>query len=73
MGPPGYYQSANVFMATHALGHMIDGYTLLVAMNQRRVLNKSSKVTMRSFDKFIITGKAYCHIFCLFDYIYITL
>ena len=30
------------FVATHALGHMIYGYTLLVPMNQR-VLNKQSK------------------------------
>ena len=31
---PGYYQSANGPMATHALGHMMYGYTLLVPMNQ---------------------------------------
>ena len=37
-----YYQSANGPMVTHALGHMMYGYTLLVPMNQR-VLNKSSK------------------------------
>ena len=30
------------FVATHALGHMMYGYTLLVPMNQR-VLNKLSK------------------------------
>ena len=29
----------NGFVATHALGHMIYGYTLLVPVNQR-VLNK---------------------------------
>ena len=38
--PPGYHH--NGFMATHALGHMMYGYTLLVPMNQR-VLNKLSK------------------------------
>ena len=39
--PPGYYQSANSPMETHALGQMMYGYTLLVPMNQG-VLNKSS-------------------------------
>ena len=38
--PPCYHH--NGFMATHALGHMMYGYTLLVPMNQR-VLNKLSK------------------------------
>ena len=42
MWPPGYYQSANDPMVTHALGHMMYDYTLLVPINQR-VLNKSSK------------------------------
>ena len=32
----------NGFVATHALGHMMYGYTLLVPMNQR-VLNKQNK------------------------------
>ena len=36
----GYYH--NGFVATHALGHMMYGSTLLVPMNQR-VLNKQSK------------------------------
>ena len=40
MCPPGYHR--NGFVATHALGHMIYGFTLLVPMNQR-VLNKQSK------------------------------
>ena len=40
MCPPGYHH--NGFMATHALGHMMYGYTLLVPMNQR-VLNKLRK------------------------------
>ena len=32
----------NGFVATHALGHMLYSYTLLVPVNQR-VLNKQSK------------------------------
>ena len=40
MCPPGYHN--NGFVATHALGHMMYGYTLLVPMNQG-VLNKLSK------------------------------
>ena len=36
MCPPGYHP--NGFVTTHALGHMMYGYTLLVPMNQR-VLN----------------------------------
>ena len=40
MCPPGYHH--NGFVATHALGHMMYGYTLLVPVNQR-VLNKQSK------------------------------
>ena len=40
MCPPGYHHVG--FVVTHALGHMIYGYTLLVLMNQR-VLNKISK------------------------------
>ena len=38
--PLGYHH--NVFVATHALGHMMYGYTLLVPMSQR-VLSKLSK------------------------------
>ena len=41
MCPPGYHH--NVFAVTHALGHMMYGYTLLVPMNQK-VHNKLSKV-----------------------------
>ena len=37
---PGYHH--NGFVATHALGRMMYGYTLLLPMNQR-VLNKLSK------------------------------
>ena len=37
MCPTGYHH--NGFVATHALGHMMYSYTLLVPMNQR-VLNK---------------------------------
>ena len=33
MCPPGYHH--NGFVATHALGHMVYGSTLLVPMNQR--------------------------------------
>ena len=40
MCPPGYHH--NGFVATHALGHMMYSYTLLVPMNQR-VLNKQSE------------------------------
>ena len=40
MCPSGYHH--NGFVATHALGHIMYGYTLLVPMNQR-VLNKLSK------------------------------
>ena len=40
MCPPGYHH--NGLVATHALGHMMYGYTLLVPMN-RRVLNKQRK------------------------------
>ena len=40
MSPPGYHH--NGFVATHALGHMMYGYTLLVPMNQR-VFNKLNK------------------------------
>ena len=39
MCPPGYHH--NGFVATHALGHMMYGSTLLVPMNQR-VLNEQS-------------------------------
>ena len=38
--PPGYHHSG--FVTTHALGHTMYGYTLLVPMNQR-ALNKRSK------------------------------
>ena len=37
---PGYHH--NGFVPTHALGHMIYDYTLLVSMRQR-VLNKLSR------------------------------
>ena len=40
MCPPSYHH--NGFVATHALGHMMYGYTLLVPTNQR-VLNKQRK------------------------------
>ena len=41
MCPSGYHH--NGFVATHALGHMMYGYTLLVPMNQK-VLKKLNKV-----------------------------
>ena len=40
--PPGYCQSANDLMVTHAFGHMVYGYTLLVPMDQREFI-KSRK------------------------------
>ena len=40
MCPPSYHH--NGFVATHALGHMMYGHTLLVPMNQR-LLNKLNK------------------------------
>ena len=58
--PPGYHH--NGFVATHALGHMMYGYTLLVPMNQR-VLNKQNKECKGH------TGRAHCFHNC----IYITL
>ena len=72
MCPPGYHH--NGFVATHALGHMMYGYTLLVPMNQR-VLNKHSLVhwyqqcvTVHHVPKcmschkaiVVITGRAHC-------------
>ena len=45
---PGYHH--NCFMATHALGYLMYGYTLLVPVNQR-VLNKLSKEPNVSSDK----------------------
>ena len=48
MCPPGYHH--NDFVATHALGHMMYGYKLLVAVNQR-VFNKQSKGRNISGDK----------------------
>ena len=75
MCPPGYHH--NGFVATHALGNMMYGYTLLVPMNQR-VLNKQSKEhnTVHHVPKYmswhkaivVITGRAHC----FHDYIYIT-
>ena len=46
---PGCYESTNGPMVTHALGYIMDGYTLLVPMNQS-VLNKSSK----EHDNFLV-------------------
>ena len=41
--PPSYHH--NGFVSTHALGHMMDGYTLLVPMNQRVLKNLSKEHT----------------------------
>ena len=46
----------NGFVATHALGHMMYGYTLLVPVNQR-VLNKLSKKHNLSGHKWSMTQK----------------
>ena len=80
MCPPDYHH--NGFVATHALGHMMYGYTLLVPMIQR-VLKDSlvhwyqQCVTVHHVPKcmschkaiVVITGRAHC----FHDYIYITL
>ena len=51
MCPPGYHH--NGFVATHALGHMMYGSTLLVPVNQR-VLNKQSNIYVYVFHDFMI-------------------
>ena len=61
MCPPGYHH--NGFVETHALGHTMYGYTLLIPMKQR-VLNKLSKEHNGTRS-----GRAYC----FHDNIYITL
>ena len=55
MCPPGYHN--NGFVATHALGHMMYSYTLLVPMNQR-ALNKLSKEHNISGYKWSTTHRA---------------
>ena len=50
MCSPGYKQ--NGFAATHALGHMMYGYTLLISMNQR-VLNKPRSEHNMSIDIYL--------------------
>ena len=65
MCPPGYHH--NGFVATHALGHMMYGYTLLVPMNQR-VLNKQSRE--HNINIYIYFLKLYIYIY---TYIYIFL
>ena len=54
MCPPSYHH--NGFVATHALGHIMYGYTLLVPMNQR-VLNKLSKEHNVSGHKWSMTHR----------------
>ena len=63
MSPPGYHH--NGFIATHAPGHMMYSYTLLVPVKQR-VLNKLSMSCHKVIV--VITGRAHC----FHDYIYIT-
>ena len=50
MWVPGYHH--NGFVATHVPGHMMDGYILLLPMNQG-VLNKQSKELNISGHKYI--------------------
>ena len=52
--PPGYHR--NDFVATHALGHMMYGYTLLVPINQRvlSILNKNHD--MSGHKRFTTSG-----------------
>ena len=47
MCPPGYHH--NGFVATHVLGNMMYGYTLLLPMNQR-VLNKQNILDIMKHD-----------------------
>ena len=61
MCPPGYHH--NGFVATHALGHMMYGYTWLVPMNQR-VLNKQSKEPNIGHIVFMITYILCSSCFC---------
>ena len=72
---PGYHH--NGFVATHALGRMMYGSTLLVPMNQR-VLKKQSKERNESGHKLstthrvlivVITRRTHCFHNC----VYITL
>ena len=51
MCPPGYHHTG--FVATHALGHMMNSYTLLVPMNQRVVkkLGKEHNISGRKWSK----------------------
>ena len=62
MCPPSYHH--NGFVATHALGHMMYGYTLLVPMNQR-VLNKQSKernISGHIYYTHILGSSCFCEI-----------
>ena len=54
MCPPGYHH--NSFAATHALGHMMYSYILLVQLNQR-MLNKLSKKHNISDHKQSVTNR----------------
>ena len=73
MCPPGYYH--NGFVATHALGHMMYCYILLVPMNQG-VLNKLSKERKSPvrFEHSVCLGSlmtTYILCVCIYIYIYI--
>ena len=61
MYPPSYHH--NGFVAIHALGHMMYGYTSLVPMNQR-VLNKPSKEHNISFGSLVPAMYQYLYHLC---------
>ena len=60
MSPPGYRH--NGFVGTHALYHMMYGYTLLVPMKQR-VLNTLSKEHNRNGHRWSTTFDIYIYIY----------
>ena len=68
MCPSSYHH--NGFVATHALGHMMYGYTLLVPMKQRVLKSHRSKISIiynNIYNKYII----YMYIVYIYIYIYI--
>ena len=54
MCPPGYYH--NGFVSTHALGHMMYGYTLLVT----KCISCHKAIV-------VITGRAHCFHDCIYS------
>ena len=68
MCPPSYRQ--NDFVATHALGHMMYSYTLLIPMNQR-VLNKLIKGDQQY--RGLKCHRSKINVICFHDCIYIML